>query len=273
LSGSVSPDSPVETMFSIPANTVQASVNINWGSLTSPNDLGLRVYSADGALRGESNHLNLPGLSGKREKVALKNPSGENWRVAVRNSLGVGTLQNFVGIVSATQIHFLDFKDLQSLATTDQQAVYESVGSHLVLSDGKKFRPFWTVSRSEFAESLVRSGRVPQFVATNQMFTDVLDLTTRAAVESVQFNPSGKLIPDASTGGAFRPYDATTKLVAAIALVKAAKLENSTAAAVLPSSVRDSLSIPAQWHGYVAVALQKGFCRLTKTASLMRTTV
>jgi serine protease AprX len=262
LSGSVSPDSPVETMFSIPANTVQASVNINWGSLTSPNDLGLRVYSADGALRGESNHLNLPGLSGKREKVALKNPSGENWRVAVRNSLGVGTLQNFVGIVSATQIHFLDFKDLQSLATTDQQAVYESVGSHLVLSDGKKFRPFWTVSRSEFAESLVRSGRVPQFVATNQMFTDVLDLTTRAAVESVQFNPSGKLIPDASTGGAFRPYDATTKLVAAIALVKAAKLENSTAAAVLPSSVRDSLSIPAQWHGYVAVALQKGFLSL-----------
>jgi serine protease AprX len=262
LSGSVSPDSPVETMFSIPANTVQASVNINWGSLTSPNDLGLRVYSADGALRGESNHLNLPGLSGKREKVALKNPSGENWRVAVRNSLGVGTLQNFVGIVSATQIHFLDFKDLQSLATTDQQAVYESVGSHLVLSDGKKFRPFWTVSRSEFAESLVRSGRVPQFVATNQMFTDVLDLTTRAAVESVQFNPSGKLIPDASTGGAFRPYAATTKLVAAIALVKAAKLENSTAAAVLPSSVRDSLSIPAQWHGYVAVALQKGFLSL-----------
>lgn len=262
LSGSVSPDSPVETMFSIPANTVQASVNINWGSLTSPNDLGLRVYSADGALRGESNHLNLPGLSGKREKVALKNPSGENWRVAVRNSLGVGTLQNFVGIVSATQIHFLDFKDLQSLATTDQQAVYESVGSHLVLSDGKKFRPFWTVSRSEFAESLVRGGRVPQFVAANQMFTDVLDLTTRAAVESVQSNPSGKLIPDASTGGAFRPYDATTKLIAAIALVKAAKLENSTAAAVLPSSVRDSLSIPAQWHGYVAVALQKGFLSL-----------
>jgi subtilisin family serine protease/uncharacterized protein (DUF2345 family) len=110
LSGSVSPDSPVETMFSIPANTVQASVNINWGSLTSPNDLGLRVYSADGALRGESNHLNLPGLSGKREKVALKNPSGENWRVAVRNSLGVGTLQNFVGTFQRRRYIFSTLK-------------------------------------------------------------------------------------------------------------------------------------------------------------------
>jgi hypothetical protein len=241
---------------------VQTSVNINWGNLTSPNDLGLRVYSGDGTLRGESNYLNLPGLSGKREKVALRNPSGENWRVAVRNSLGVGTPQNFVGTISATQIHFLDFKDLQGLTTVEQQAIYESVGSYLVLSDGKKFRPFWTVSRGEFAESLVRGGRVPQFIAAKSMFTDVLDLTTRAAVESVQSNPSGRLIFDASTGAAFRPSDATTKLVAAIALVKAAKLENSTATVSLPSAVKDSLLIPSQWRGYVAVALQKGFISL-----------
>jgi serine protease AprX len=262
LSGSVSPNSALDATVSIPANTVQTSVNINWGDLTSPNDLGLRVYSTDGALRGESNYLNLPGLTGKREKVTIRNPIDESWRVSVRNSLGIGTTQNFVGTISATQIHFHDFKDLQGLPTLDQQAVYESVGSYLMLSDSKKFHPYWMVSRSEFAESLVRGGRVPQFVAARQMFTDVFDLTTRAAVESVQSNPSGKLFFDVSSGDAFRPYDATTQLVAAVAFVKAAKLENSAATAVLPSTVKDSLSIPIQWRGYVAVALQKGFLSL-----------
>jgi serine protease AprX len=217
LSGAVSPTVPFESTVAIPANTVQASVNINWGGLTSANDLGLKVFGEDGALRGESNYLNLPGLTGKREKVTVNRPRNENWRVAVRNSLGVGTAQDFVGTVSATQIRYLDFKDLQDLATNDQTAVYDSIGSYLVLSDGKKFRPFWSVSRSEFAEALVRSGRVPQYVAAKQMFTDVRDLTTRAAVESVQSNPSGRLFIDASNG-VFRPSDATTRLVAAVAL-------------------------------------------------------
>ena len=127
-----------------------------------------------------------------------------------------------------------------------------------MLPEGKRFRPEWSVSRSEFAEALVRSGRVPQFVAANKMFSDVNDLTTRNAVESVQGNPSGKLFYDASNGGAFRPNDAATKIIAAVALVKAADLENTISTATLPLTVSDSSSIPAQWRGYVAVALQNG---------------
>jgi hypothetical protein len=240
---------------------VQASVSINWGGLTNANDLGLKVFGADGSLRGESNRLNLPGLTGKREKVTIKRPRNENWNIAVRNTLGVGTAQDFFGTVSATQVRYLEFKDLQGLAGSDQTAVYDSVGSYLVLSDSNKFRPFWSVTRSEFAEALVRSGRVPQYVAAKQMFADVRDLTTRAAVESVQSNPSGKLIIDASNG-LFRPSDATTRLVAAVALIKAAGLENNAASAVLPTNVKDSLLIPASLRGYVAIALQNGFLSL-----------
>ncbi|HEX8637223.1 MAG TPA: S8 family serine peptidase, partial [Pyrinomonadaceae bacterium] len=267
LSGSVSPGSPFDAPVTIPANTVQASVSISWGGLTSPNDLGLGVYGADGSLRGESNYLNLPGLTGKREKVTVNKPLSETWRVAVKNSFGVGTAQNFVGSVSVTQINLIDFRDLQSLATSEQTAIYNSVGSYLVLSDSKKFRPFWSVSRGEFAEAIVRSGRVPQYVAAKQMFTDVSDLTTRSVVESVQSNPSGRLFTDAAAGGAFRPWDATTRLVAAVAFVKAAGLENSASTAVLSSSsVKDSLSIPTQLRGYVAVALQNGFLSLDENS-------
>jgi serine protease AprX len=261
INGSVSPNASFEMPVAVPANAVQASVSINWGGLTNANDLGLKVFGADGSLRGESNRLNLPGLTGKREKVTIKRPRNENWNIAVRNTLGVGTAQDFFGTVSATQVRYLEFKDLQGLAGSDQTAVYDSVGSYLVLSDSNKFRPFWSVTRSEFAEALVRSGRVPQYVAAKQMFADVRDLTTRAAVESVQSNPSGKLIIDASNG-LFRPSDATTRLVAAVALIKAAGLENNAASAVLPTNVKDSLLIPASLRGYVAVALQNGFLSL-----------
>jgi serine protease AprX len=262
FSGTVNPNSSAETSVSVPANTVQASVGINWGGLTSLNDLGLKVYAQNGILRGESNNLNLPGLSGKREKVTFKNPSSEVWNISVRNQLGAGTAQNFVGAVTATTVHVIDFADLENLSALDRTAVYESMSSYLVLTDGKKFRPFWSVSRSEFAEALLRSGRVPQFIAANRMFIDVKDLTTRSAVESVQSNPSGRLIYDAPIGGAFRPNDATTKLAAAVAFVKAAGLENYAATTLLSTNVADSSSIPTDLRGYVAVALQKGFLNL-----------
>ncbi|HEY0461764.1 MAG TPA: S8 family serine peptidase, partial [Pyrinomonadaceae bacterium] len=60
LSGMIS-----TTGFSLPENTVQASVTIGWNNL-SPNDLGLRVNDAGGQQLGVSNNLNLTGLTGKR---------------------------------------------------------------------------------------------------------------------------------------------------------------------------------------------------------------
>jgi serine protease AprX len=262
FSGTVEPNTISNTNVQIPANVVQANVNITWGSLTSPNDLGLAVYSQGGVLRGDSNKLNLPGLTGKSEKVTINNPLSEIWQVSVRNSLGIGTTQSFLASISATTVQYEDFKDIQNLSATDQMAVFESLSCYLMLPEGKKFRPEWTVLRSEFAESLVRGGRVPQFVAANPMFTDVKDLTRRGAVESVQANPSGKLIFDAASGGEFRPNDAATKLVAAVAFVKAAELEGLVSSSVLPVNVVDASEIPVQMRGYVAVALQRGFLTL-----------
>jgi hypothetical protein len=94
------------------------------------------------------------------------------------------------------------------------------------------------------------------------MFVDVSDLATRGVVESVQANPGGALFYDAAAGGRFYPNESATKLVTAVALVKAAGLDNAAATATLSPSVTDYLSIPSQWRGYVAVALQRGFLTL-----------
>jgi S-layer homology domain len=112
----------------------------------------------------------------------------------------------------------------------------------------------------------VRAGRVPQFVAGASMFSDVRDLSIRNAVESVQSNPGGKLFFDASNGSAFNPHAFASKLVTAVALVKAANMENLITTTPLPGTMIDTTSIPAQWRGYVAVALQKGFLKLDGNA-------
>ena len=90
----------------------------------------------------------------------------------------------------------------------------------------------------------------------------VRDEAGRGTVESVQGNPGGKLFYDASAGSRFGPNNAATKLVTAVALVKAAGLDSQAATSTLPISVIDGLTIPAEYRGYVAVALQKGLMLL-----------
>jgi hypothetical protein len=135
-----------------------------------------------------------------------------------------------------------------------------------MMPEGRKFRPGSTVTREEFADALVRGGFVPQYLASAPMFTDVRDIYSRGVVESVQANPGGPLIVDAIAGGRFYPHSNVSKLVAAIAYVKAAGLESDAATASLPLNVSDAHTIPAQWRGYVAVALQRGFIKLDGSA-------
>jgi serine protease AprX len=256
----VVPGSTAYTDFQIPQNTVQASVNISWA--LSANDFGLSLYDPSNTMLGESNYLNLPGLTGRREKVVLRKPISQALRAAVRHTAGVGTTQNVAGVVVATQVQYPDLLDLSGLSTQSLSAVQSSIAANILQPQGRKFRPSSAVSRSEVAEAIVRAGLVPQYVAASPMFIDVRDAYARNAVESVQANPGGKLIYDADAGGKFYPYASVTKLAGAIALVKAAKLDSAAASATLPSSVSDAASIPVQWRGYVAVALQKGFLTL-----------
>ena len=134
--------------------------------------------------------------------------------------------------------------------------------ARFVLPEGSRFKPTANVTRSEFAESLVRAGLVSQYMASSPMYPDVRDITTRSAVESVQSRPEGKLMFDAMPGSGFYPNDGVSRLVAAVAFVRAAGLENSATTAVLPITVLDTAAIPSQYRGYVALALENGFMTL-----------
>lgn len=255
----VSPGSPASTNILIPASTVQAAVNISWG--LGANDLGLKVLGPTNTLLGESNYLNVPGLTGRREKVVLRSPTAQTVR-ALTSHTATGTQQTVFGSVELTQVSYPAFQDLASLSSESAAEAEASLISLLMLPDGRRFRPLATVTRSEFAESMVRSGVVPQYMASYPVYQDVRDRYTRSVVESVQANPNGKLMFDASSPGRFNPYSTTSKLAAAIAYVRAARLESAASASSLSPAITDSLTIPAEWRGYVAVALSRGFISL-----------
>ena len=256
----VFPNLTASSNVTIPQNTVQASINVAWD--LSTNDFALKVYNPSNVLLGESNYLNLPGLTGRREKVVFRNPLAGDLRAAVRHSGYVGTSQKVFGAVEVTQVEYPTMTDLGTLSPQLAAEAEKSLLTSVMMPEGRKFRPGTSVTRAEFADAIVRGGFVPQYLAGSVMFSDVRDIYSRGSIESIQMNPGGALIVDAVAGGRFYPHSSTTKLVAAIAYVKAAQLESLTSSTLLPPTIADSGSIPAQWRGYVAVALQRGFIRL-----------
>jgi len=256
----VTPGQSTNVNIAMPANTLLASFGVSWG--LSANDFGLQVYNANNSLACQSNYINLPLLTGRHEEVVLRNPTAQMFRAAIQHTAGIGTPQNVNGAVEVTQVAYPAMADLNGLPADTRAQVQQSILNNVMLPRGHTFGANVKVLRSDLAATLVRAGAAPQYLASHPMFIDVNDIVTRNVVESVQSIPTGALFYDAAPGGRFNPNDNATKLVTAVALVKAAGLDGVAATATLPPTVTDRLSIPSQWRGYVAVALQRGFLTL-----------
>jgi serine protease AprX len=258
FSGSVNPGGFVETNLQIPADTVLASVQIGWGPVLSVSDLTLFVYDPSGVLRAQSNTPNVPGLNGKTERVSLSLPTPGTWRVMIRSEIGV-LPQQFTGVAQFGRAHYGQINDIGGLTQGQRDDIYSDFRAYSMYPMGSKFRSSLTVSRADLAAALLIGSRVPQYLASQPAFPDVTDSRFRLFVESAQTSPSGALFPDTNAGGLFRPNDGTTRLVATVAMVRAAGLRAEAESAVLnPLQVLDFLTIPAQYRGYVAVALSRG---------------
>jgi serine protease AprX len=259
FSASIQPGTVSDTFVQVPDNTVFASVQIGWGPLWSTNDLGLRVYDNSGSLRGESNAINLPGLTGKQERVSLATPAAGAWRVSVRNTLGaLGTTQQFFGALSIGRARYAPLNDIDQLSPGLRDEIYQNIRTFTMWPTGRRFRPDAVVLRSELATTLMLGARVPQYLAGQPAYQDVRDSTTRLFVESVQASPNGPLFVDVS-GNLFRPSDSVSRLMAAVALVRAAGLRSEAEAkAGIPLAYLDAGSIPNEYSGYVSVATSLG---------------
>lgn len=260
FSGNSVAGTTADTVLSLPADTLYATAQIGWGPFWTTNDLGLYAYDSRGNLGGQSNTLNLPGLSGRRERISLVMPEAGSWRFSVRNTLGaLGTNQQFYGALEVGRASYGRLTDISSVSPALREDILQCIRSFAMFPIGSRFRPDWSVSRAELATSLVLGARVPQYLAGRPAFSDVRDETTRLFVESVQSAPGGPIFPDASPGGAFRPHDNVTRLSAAIAFVRAVGLgPEAEGRSGTPLAFLDNTRIPSQLRGYVSIATSLG---------------
>jgi serine protease AprX len=267
FTGTVQPGSTTDTPLTIPAGALSATVQISWGPLWSANDLGLYVYDQTGVVRGQSNTLNLTGLNGKHESVTVLAPESGGWRIGVRNSLGAfGTSQQFYGTLEIGRALYADLNDIGSLSPAQQDEVYQSLRSFSMWPIGSNFRPDFGVSRLDLATALVLGGRIPQYIPGQPTYPDVRDASRMLFVESVQASPTGALFVDVARGAQFRPHDTVTRLVATVALVRAAGLRSDAeSSAGAPLAFLDAASIPTELKGYVSLAVSSGLLKAEST--------
>jgi len=269
ISGTVNPGANgFETTVEMPTDALMASMQIGWSAF-STNDLGFAMYDASGRKQADKNDINLPGLTGKRERAVLVAPPAGAWRVTVRNTLGglAVTPQQFSGVLEVARAGYAPIRDIDALRATDRAAVYQNIRSFVMSPTAQKFRPAHAVTRGELAEALVLGAGVPQYVPAAASYRDVRSTATMLFVESVQNAPQGALFMDVERGGSFAPNDAAGRLTAAVALVRAAGLQaEAESAQSLPlATIFDSSLIPSALRGYVRVAISRGLLNTTNS--------
>lgn len=263
FSGVVSPLGSPNITVDVPVDAVLASVQTAWGPFSNATDLALTLYDAAGTQLGTSNLSNQPGLTGKREGFSLRDFAGGSLRIDLKQTAGtVSPSQPFNGLLDVTRVEYDALSDVAGLSSAARADVWRALRTFAMSSYSDRFRPHFGVTRAQLAAALVKSGQVPQYLPAQARFTDVRDSSTMLFVESAQSAPGGALFADASPGGQFRPDDFTTRLAAAVALVRAAGLQSeANAAAYQPLNVNDASDIPAGFRGYVAVALAHRFLK------------
>jgi serine protease AprX len=270
LRGTVAPGTTgYETTFGVPENSIFASMQIGWGPLWSPNDLGMALYDAAGAKQADVNVLNLPGLSGHRERALVARPAAGAWRMTVRNTLGLaGTAQDFTGVLETAHAEYAALNDISTLGAQQREDVYQSLRTFVLEPAGHNFRPGFFASRADLAAALVIGGRVPQYLPAAPTYRDVRDLTTMIFVESAQRSPRGPLFPNVAPGDSFSPNASVDRVTAAVALVRAAGLQAEADAHAndVLLSLSDASKIPAGMRGYVYVAVARGMLPVDQTA-------
>jgi serine protease AprX len=259
FSGTVQAGGSTDTTVTIPEGTLVASVQISWGPLGILNDLALKVSDQARITCGQSDAKNSLGLNGQKETVSLVTPVAGSYNITVQNKSGtLTTPQRFYGVVEVTRASYSFLSDANSFGPALQADIYQGFRSLTMWPNGSRFGAGVGVSRSELASALVRSARVPQYLARQSSYQDVRDATTMLFVESVQASPTGSLFIDVGDGR-FRPFENVSRLAAAVALVRAAGLRSEAEAkAGAPLGYLDASTIPSALRGYVSVAVSKG---------------
>jgi serine protease AprX len=243
------------------------------------NTVGIILYAPDGT--AYSSGIDLPVIGSLVRQVVVNNPQAGEWRLEVRGVRSLAAAQavslptsgaalpgTVAGTISQVQFILPTIADIQGHAL--QSDIEFALKNRLVdtYSNGT-FRPNQTVTREDFARSLLLNTAIRQTLGASARFTDVSgDL--RNIAEAVTANGSTlrdyTFVPNglfSASGTTFNRTAAVSRLDLAVAFVRAAGFDAearalaNSAVTVNGQEITDNAQIPAALRGYVQIALDK----------------
>ncbi|HEX6186873.1 MAG TPA: S8 family serine peptidase [Pyrinomonadaceae bacterium] len=279
FTGSVVPGSFHDSAVAVPQDALRASVQVAWGGILSNSKLSLALLDSSGREQSIASEAIFPGLTGRRQSSVINSPSAGVWTARVANVVGPagapmsisdndvtnGSGQSYYGFVRVTRARYPALADIGGFDSSSVAGIQQSFRSLVMAPVGQNFRPGFAVTRSDLAKAMVLGGRVPQYLPAQSRYSDVRDRSTMLFVESVQAGPNGALFPSV-TGSTFQPSNTVDRLLAVVALVRAAGLQQQAETGTHTLTFTDTASIPVSLRGYVAVAIQNGLINSNGTA-------
>jgi serine protease AprX len=281
-------------------------VRIDYGETTGQgNTLGMALYPPGCTTAGQSDTSavppcayasapTLPGLDAPRNELMIKNPAAGEWIVEVRglrglaaapvsSPVGLAVPEQASGIIKQAVVTLEEPLDIHGNAA--EQAIRFALSNRMMdtFADNS-FRPDSAVTRGDFARALALNTPLRQSVGANAKFTDVsgdLEAIAEAAtangstLRDWNFAPTGMMSAGGST---FNPTGTISRVDLAVAFVKALGLDaqaqaGANATITDPTSgqpVIENAQIPGALHGYVQIAINKGFLEVYQ-ASVQQT--
>lgn len=243
------------------------------------NLVGIRITSPSGV--NYSTAIEYPVIGTDKRQIVVQNPEAGTWTLEVRGARGLTAAPQASSPIqvalpgpvdgNVTQIKYT-LPNIPDIQNHPQREAIEAALKNRVIdiyADGT-FKPNDTVTREDFARSLVLNTSLRQSLSATPRFGDVSGDLARIA-EAVTANGSTlrdfNFIPGgimSSEEESFNPNGSVNRLDLAVAFVRA--LGYDTQARNLANSdvtsngttLSDNAQIPAELRGYVQIALDKG---------------
>ena len=268
FSGQVAPGATYTATFQAPRDAVFATAQVAWAQAGGIlNKLEVEVERGGQAVISKPATA-IAGTGLQKTGVTVNYPSPGEWTLRIKNAGNwlTGGTQRFAGAIEIFRSDSARISGLNQLQTSDQDAVWRSLRTGILTSQGSSFSATSSATRLEVARALMLASgaRVPQHLPYTPSFIDVGDDANAVFVESVVHSPRGNLLE--ATGSNFYPQSHVNRMTAAKALVKAAGLEQEAMSATWSNpGISDWSTVPINMRGYVSVAVSRNLVGLSGT--------
>ncbi|HVF91551.1 MAG TPA: S8 family serine peptidase [Blastocatellia bacterium] len=258
--GEVAPDGTYTTTFQVPRDAVFATAQVAWAQAGGIlNKLQIEVERSGRTVKSKP-ATSIGGIGLQRTGVTVNYPSPGEWILRIKNAgdAVTGGLQRFTGALEIFRSDSARISGLNQLQPAVQDAVWRALRTGILTSQNDNFSAGSSATRLEVARALMLASgaRVPQYLPYTPSFIDVGNNSNTVFIESVVHSPRGNLM--GATGASFYPQARVERMMAAMALVKAAGLEQEAMnASSINPGISDWSTVPENMRGYVSVAVSR----------------